>query len=99
MSFNLTDWALRHRPFIGFTLVLLFIGGLFALRVIHQREDPLPGFRPLGQKFLQRSEEGGESIVGLEFRPQVISHRLPVDRNPDECPVEVEDEDAVSRGL
>jgi multidrug efflux pump len=45
MSFNLTDWALRHRPFIGFLLVLLFIGGFFALRVIHQREDPDFSFR------------------------------------------------------
>ena len=26
MSFNLTDWALRHRPFIGFTLVLPVLG-------------------------------------------------------------------------
>jgi multidrug efflux pump len=45
VSFNLSDWALRHRPFIGFAVVLLFLGGLFALRVIHQREDPDFAFR------------------------------------------------------
>ena len=44
-SFNLTDWALRHRPFIGFSLILLFVAGLFALRTIHQREDPDFAFR------------------------------------------------------
>jgi len=45
MNFNLTDWALRHRPFVGFLVVLLFVGGLFALLVIHQREDPDFAFR------------------------------------------------------
>ncbi len=45
MSFNLSDWALRHRPFIGFTVVLLFVAGLYGLRVLHQREDPDFSFR------------------------------------------------------
>ena len=45
MTFNLTDWALRHRPFVGFSMAMLFLGGLFALAVIHQREDPDFAFR------------------------------------------------------
>jgi len=45
MNFNLSSWALRHRPFVGFSIVLVFLGGLFALAVIHQREDPDFAFR------------------------------------------------------
>src|SRR5262249_55163919 len=37
--------ALRHRPFVGFSMAMLFLGGLFALAVIHQREDPDFAFR------------------------------------------------------
>src|SRR5215813_14182748 len=42
---NLSEFALRHRAFIAFSMVLLFLGGLQGYRSIHQREDPDFSFR------------------------------------------------------
>jgi multidrug efflux pump subunit AcrB len=44
-NFNLTEWALEHRAFTGFTMVLLLIGGVFAYIILEQREDPKFTFR------------------------------------------------------
>jgi multidrug efflux pump len=43
--FNLSEWALNHRQFTGFMMVLLMLGGVFAYFRLDQREDPDFTFR------------------------------------------------------
>ncbi len=40
MSFNLSDWALRHRSFILFSIILTAILGIFSYGALGQKEDP-----------------------------------------------------------
>ena len=44
-DFNLSAWALQHRAFTGFLMVLLLLGGSFAYFKLGQREDPEFTFR------------------------------------------------------
>ncbi len=44
-NFNLSEWALEHRSFTGFVMVLLLLGGIFAYFTLEQREDPKFTFR------------------------------------------------------
>lgn len=43
--FNLSEWALEHRAFTGFIMILLLLGGIFAYFTLEQREDPKFTFR------------------------------------------------------
>jgi multidrug efflux pump len=38
-DFNLSEWALTHRAFTGFMMVLVLLGGIFAYTQLRQRED------------------------------------------------------------
>src|SRR5262245_3948872 len=42
---NVSELALRHRAFVAFSMILLFLGGLQGYRSIHQRDDPDFSFR------------------------------------------------------
>jgi len=44
-EFNLSEWALTHRAFTGFMMVLVLLGGIFAYSQLRQREDPEFTFR------------------------------------------------------
>jgi multidrug efflux pump len=44
-DFNLSEWALEHRAFTGFLMVLSMLGGIFAYFQLGQREDPEFTFR------------------------------------------------------
>ena len=46
-DFNISEWALEHRAFTGFMMVLLLVGGIFAYTQLHQREDPEFTFRTM----------------------------------------------------
>lgn len=50
--FNLSEWAISHRAFTGFVLVLLVAGGIFAYFMLEQREDPKFTFRVMVVKTL-----------------------------------------------
>jgi len=50
--FNLSEWALRHQAFVGFMLVMLILGGVFAYLRLGQREDPEFTFRVMVVKTL-----------------------------------------------
>ena len=39
-SFNLSAWALRHKPFIGFMMVVMLLAGLRAYDNLGRDEDP-----------------------------------------------------------
>lgn len=52
IRFNLTEWALQHRSFTAFIMVLLLAGGIFAYFVLEQREDPKFTFRVMVVKTL-----------------------------------------------
>ncbi len=51
-GFNITEWALEHRAFTGFMMVLLLLGGIFAYFQLRQREDPEFTFRIMVVKTL-----------------------------------------------
>jgi multidrug efflux pump len=51
-DFNLSEWALEHRAFTGFMMVLLLLGGIFAYFTLEQREDPKFTFRLMVVKTL-----------------------------------------------
>ena len=51
-DFNLSEWALTHRAFTGFLMVLVLLGGMFALVRLGQREDPAFTFRVMVVKTL-----------------------------------------------
>jgi len=51
-NFNLSEWALEHRAFTGFVMVLLLLGGIFAYFTLEQREDPKFTFRVMVIKTL-----------------------------------------------
>ena len=40
MQFNLSAWAVAHRPLVGFLVVLLFAAGLLSYRQLGRNEDP-----------------------------------------------------------
>jgi multidrug efflux pump subunit AcrB len=40
MNFNLTDWALRHRAFVLFLIVIVAVAGAFSFAKLGQLEDP-----------------------------------------------------------
>ncbi|MCX8499212.1 MAG: efflux RND transporter permease subunit, partial [Caulobacteraceae bacterium] len=40
MNINLSDWALRHRSFILFSIILTAILGIFSYGALGQKEDP-----------------------------------------------------------
>lgn len=39
-SFNLTEWALRHRQLVYYFIVVVFIAGIFSYRSLGRMEDP-----------------------------------------------------------
>src|SRR5581483_9196561 len=39
-SFNLSQWALNHRPIVQFLLVIIALGGVLSLTQLGQLEDP-----------------------------------------------------------
>lgn len=39
-SFNLSEWALSHRPIVQFLLIIIAVGGVFSLTRLGQLEDP-----------------------------------------------------------
>jgi len=39
-SFNLTEWALNHRPIVQFLLAVIALGGVFSFTKLGQLEDP-----------------------------------------------------------
>ena len=39
-SFNLSEWALNHRPIVQFLLIIIAVGGVFSLTRLGQLEDP-----------------------------------------------------------
>ncbi len=51
-NFNLSEWALEHRAFTGFMMLLLLLGGIFAYFTLEQREDPKFTFRLMAIKTL-----------------------------------------------
>lgn len=51
-DFNLSEWALEHRAFTGFMMVLFLLGGIFAYFQLRQREDPEFTFRIMVVKTL-----------------------------------------------
>lgn len=51
-AFNLSEWALEHRAFTGFIIVLILLGGIFAYFMLEQREDPKFSFRLMVVKTL-----------------------------------------------
>lgn len=51
-DFNLTEWALQHKAYTGFMMVLLMVGGIFAYFRLEQREDPKFTFRVMVVKTL-----------------------------------------------
>lgn len=51
-AFNLSEWAIEHRAFTGFMMVLILLGGIFAYFTLEQREDPKFTFRLMVVKTL-----------------------------------------------
>lgn len=51
-NFNLSEWALEHRAFTGFLMVLVLLGGIVAYFQLGQREDPEFTFRVMVVKTL-----------------------------------------------
>lgn len=51
-TFNLSEWALTHRSFTGFMMVLVLLGGIFSYFQLRQREDPEFTFRIMVVKTL-----------------------------------------------
>jgi len=51
-AFNLSEWALTHRSFTGFMMVLVLLGGIFSYFQLRQREDPEFTFRIMVVKTL-----------------------------------------------
>lgn len=51
-TFNLSEWALSHRSFTGFMMVLVLLGGIFSYFQLRQREDPEFTFRIMVVKTL-----------------------------------------------
>ena len=39
-NFNLTEWSLRHKQFIYYLIIVMFLGGIFAYRDLGRMEDP-----------------------------------------------------------
>ena len=39
-QFNLTELAFRHKEFVYFTIVMIFIAGIFSYRQLGRMEDP-----------------------------------------------------------
>jgi multidrug efflux pump subunit AcrB len=39
--FNLSEWAVHHRPLVLFMLITLLVGGLFAFSRLARLEDPV----------------------------------------------------------
>ena len=66
--FNLTEWALQHRAFTAFMMVLLLLGGIFAYFILEQREDPKFTFRVMVVKTLY------PGATAKEVEEQVTDH-------------------------
>ena len=39
-SFNLSEWALNHRPIVQFLLIVIALGGILSFTRLGQLEDP-----------------------------------------------------------
>ena len=39
-SFNMTEWALKHKELVYFFIVMIFIGGIFSYQKLGRMEDP-----------------------------------------------------------
>ncbi|MEW6037738.1 MAG: efflux RND transporter permease subunit [Pseudomonadota bacterium] len=76
-DFNLTEWALRHRTFTGFMIVLLMLGGAFAYFRLGQREDPEFTFRVMVVKTFYPGATGREVEEQLTDRLEKKIQELP----------------------
>ena len=39
-KFNLTEWSLKHRQFIYYIIIVMFLGGIFSYKDLGRMEDP-----------------------------------------------------------
>ncbi|MGH8728415.1 MAG: efflux RND transporter permease subunit, partial [Burkholderiales bacterium] len=75
--FNLTEWALNHRQFTGFMIVLLMLGGVFAYFQLGQREDPDFAFRVMVVKTIYPGATAQEVEEQLTDRIEKKIQELP----------------------
>ncbi|MGH8610168.1 MAG: efflux RND transporter permease subunit, partial [Gammaproteobacteria bacterium] len=78
-GFNLTEWALNHRAFTGFTIVLLMLGGVFAYFRLGQREDPDFTFRIMVVKTLYPGATAHEIEEQVTDRLEKKIQELPLE--------------------
>ena len=75
--FNLSEWALNHRHFTGFLVVLLMLGGVFAYFRLSQQEDPSFTFRVMVVKTLYPGATAGEVEEQVTDRIEKKIQELP----------------------
>ena len=76
-NFNLTEWALQHRPFIGFFMMLLLLGGIFAYFRLGQHEDPDFTFRAMVVKTIYPGATAQEVELQVTDRSEKKLQELP----------------------
>ncbi len=76
-AFNLTEWALLHRAFIGFLMVLLLLGGVFAYFRLGQHEDPDFTFRAMVVKTIYPGATAREVELQVTDRLEKKIQELP----------------------
>lgn len=76
-DFNLSEWALTHRPFTGFFIVLVLLGGIVAYFQLGQREDPPFTFRMMVVKTLYPGATAQETERQVTDRLEKKIQELP----------------------
>lgn len=76
-DFNLSEWALTHRPFTGFFMVLVLLGGMVAYFQLGQREDPAFTFRVMVVKTLYPGATAQETEQQVTDRLEKKIQELP----------------------
>ncbi len=77
-SFNLSDWALRHKSFVVYLMLAAAIAGAVGLRQA----------RPRGRPAVHHQDHGGEDAVAGRHRPPTRCSRSPIAsrRSSRSCP-------------
>lgn len=75
--FNISDWALRHRAFNAFLMVLLLVGGALAYLRMGEQEDPSFTFRVMAIKAYYPGATAEEVSIQLTDRLEKKLQELP----------------------
>ena len=67
-GFNLSDWAIRHRPLISFFMIVIVVAGVFSYLRLGRSEDPVFSIKTMVVQTSWRGASIGDTLLQITDR-------------------------------